>query len=262
VVVQFDLKINTHEKVIGIDRGGAGDSSEFQVTTHRAGSEQRYSCNKIILATGGTERPRRLNVPGEELPHVSHYFQDPHDYFQKKLLIVGGKNSAVEAALRSHHCGANVAISYRRAEFNAASIKYWLQPEMTGYIKSGKIAAHFKTTVREIHPAGAVLLGAEGLATNVDADFVLLLIGYESDMTLCKLAGVELAGPGNVPSYDLTTMETNIPSVYIAGTAIGGTQEKYTVFIENCHIHSERIVASLTGAKPPPQPVAVERPES
>jgi thioredoxin reductase (NADPH) len=262
VVVQFDLKINTYERVINIERGGAGASSEFLLTTRRANSDQKYSCRKLILATGGTERPRRLNIPGEDLPHVSHYFQDPHDFFQKKLLIVGGKNSAVEAALRSHHCGANVAISYRRAEFNPTSIKYWLQPEINGYIKSAKIAAYFNTTVREIHPGGAVLAGVDGHTTKVDADFVLLLIGYESDMTLCKLAGVELKPPSNVPMYDPLTMQTNVPGLYIAGTAIGGTQEKYTVFIENCHIHADRILASLIGSAPPDAPAPVDRPES
>jgi thioredoxin reductase (NADPH) len=262
VVVQFDLKINTYEKVINIERGGAGDNNDFLLTTHSSGREQKYSCRKLILATGGTECPRRLGVPGEDLPHVSHYFHDPHDYFQKKLLIVGGKNSAVEAALRSYHCGAQVAISYRRPEFNPTSIKYWLQPEINGYIKSGKIAAYFNTTVREIHPGGAVLTDANGQTTSVDADFILLLIGYESDMTLCKLAGVHLTGPGKVPTYDPATMQTNVPGVYIAGTAIGGTQEKYTVFIENCHVHADRILASLTGHSPPPAPAPVERPES
>jgi thioredoxin reductase (NADPH) len=107
-----------------------------------------------------------------------------------------------------------------------------------------------------------MLASEDGTKIEVNADFVLLLIGYESDMTLCRLAGVELKGPGNVPTYDPLTMQTNVPGVYIAGTAIGGTQEKYTVFIENCHIHVDRILASLTGAAPPAAPEAVERPES
>jgi thioredoxin reductase (NADPH) len=258
IVVQFDLRINTYEAVIHVERRDGG----FLLTTRRGSGEAKYGCRKLVLVTGGTERPRRLNVPGEDLPHVSHYFRDPHEYFQKKVLIVGGKNSAVEAALRSHHCGAHVAISYRRAEFNAASIKYWLQPEMTGLIKSARIATYFKTAVREIRPGGVMLASEDGTKIEVNADFVLLLIGYESDMTLCRLAGVELKGPGNVPTYDPLTMQTNVPGVYIAGTAIGGTQEKYTVFIENCHIHADRILASLTGAAPPVAAEAVEGPES
>jgi thioredoxin reductase (NADPH) len=196
------------------------------------------------------------------LPHVSHYFSDPHAFFQKDVLIVGGRNSAVEAALRSHYCSARVAISYRRAQFDAGSIKYWLLPEMNGLIQSGKIDGYFNTTVKEIHPGGAVLTREDGPLIDVSADFVLLLIGYEADMTLCRLAGVELKEPGQVPAFDPLTMETNIPGIYVAGTAIAGTQAKYAVFIENCHVHAERIVASLTGAKPPAASATLERPES
>jgi thioredoxin reductase (NADPH) len=258
VVVQFDLKINTYEPVVHIHR----DDSEFLLTTKRGDGEAKYQVKKIVLATGGTERPRAVNVPGHDLPHVSHYFRDPHEYFQKDLLIVGGRNSAVEAALRSHYVGARVSVSYRNAQFDAASIKYWLWPEMNGLIQSGKLKAHFNTTLKEIRPDGAVLTDASGRAIDVAADFVLLLIGYEADMTLCRSAGVELKGAGQMPVFDAATMETNVPGIYVAGTAVGGTQERYAIFIENCHVHAERIMASLTGAAPPPLPVLVEQPES
>jgi thioredoxin reductase (NADPH) len=258
VVVQFDLKINTYEPVINIHRGGG----EFLLTTRLGSGEAEYRVKKLVLATGGTERPRVCDVAGHDLPHVSHYFRDPHDYFQKDLLIVGGRNSAVEAALRSHYAGARVSVSYRKAQFDAASIKYWLWPEMNGLIQSGALKTHFNTTLKEICPGGAVLMGENGRTIDVAADFVLLLIGYEADMTLCKLAGVELKGPGQMPVFDPMTMQTNVPGVYLAGTAVGGTQERYAIFIENCHVHAERIVASLTGASPPPAPAALERPES
>ncbi len=258
VVVQFDLKINTYEPVIDIHRG----DGEFLLSTRRGGGEAKYRVRKLVLATGGTERPRPLDVPGHDLPHVSHYFREAHDYFQKGLLIVGGRNSAVEAALRSHYAGARVAMSYRKAQFDSASIKYWLWPELNGLIQSGKVKAHFNTTLKEIHPGKAALAGENGRIINVPADFVLLLIGYEADMTLCRQAGVELKGPAQTPVFDPTTMQTNVPGVYLAGTAVGGTQERYAVFIENCHVHSQRIVASLTGSAPPPSPAPVERPES
>ncbi|HEY1923185.1 MAG TPA: NAD(P)-binding domain-containing protein, partial [Tepidisphaeraceae bacterium] len=176
--------------------------------------------------------------------------------------IVGGRNSAVEAALRSHYAGARLSVSYRKAQFDAASIKYWLWPEMNGLIQSGKLKAHFNTTLKEIRHGGAVLADLEGRKIEVPADFVLLLIGYEADMTLCKLAGVELKGAGQLPVFDERTMETNVPGVYLAGTAVGGTQERYAIFIENCHVHSERILAALTGGKAPEATGAVERPES
>jgi thioredoxin reductase (NADPH) len=258
IVIQFDLKIQTYEPVINIQR----ESEDFRVTTRRGGSEKNYRVRKIVLATGGTERPRRLNIPGEDLPHVSHYFQDPHTYFQQDLLIVGGRNSAVEAALRCHYAGARVALSYRRPQFDSSSIKYWLWPEINGLIKSGKIQGHLNTSVREIRPGGGALLEEDGRTHEIPTEFVLLLIGYESDMTLCRLAGIELKPPSQTPLFDPATMETNVPGVYVAGTAIGGTQERYQIFIENCHVHADRIVASLTGAKPPPSPNALERPES
>ncbi|MGD0769586.1 MAG: NAD(P)-binding domain-containing protein [Tepidisphaeraceae bacterium] len=258
VVLQFDLKINTYEPVVNVQRAGP----EFILTTHRADVPRTYRVQKLVLAAGGTAKPRRLNVPGEDLPHVSHYFSDPHAFFQKDVLIVGGRNSAVEAALRSHYCQARVALSYRRPQLDAASIKYWLLPEMNGLIQSGKIKGYFNTKVKEIRPGGAVLASEDGPPTDVPADFLLLLIGYEADMTLCRLAGVELQGPGQVPAFDPLTMETNVPGIYVAGTAIAGTQAKYAVFIENCHVHAQRIVASLTGAKPPAAPSTPDRPES
>jgi thioredoxin reductase (NADPH) len=257
IVQQFDLRINTFEPVTKISRREGG----FELTTSREGGAARYVARRIVLATGGTERPRLLGIPGEDLPHVSHYFSDPHLYFGRKLLIVGGRNSAVEAALRCHHAGATVAMSYRKAQLDAASIKYWLYPEMNGLFKSGCIQAHFNTQLKEIHPDRAVLTGQNG-PIELAADFVLLLVGYEADMTLCRMAGIELVGPSQTPRFDPATMQTNVPGVYIAGTAAGGTQQKFALFIENCHVHVERIVASLRGSPPPPNPVAFERPES
>jgi thioredoxin reductase (NADPH) len=269
VVQQFDLRVKTYEPIVGIQRQDGG----FLLTSRRAGgigSEQKYRVRKLILATGGTDRPRRLGVPGEDLPHVSHYFRDPHTYFGKKLLIVGGKNSAVESALRCHNAGAQVTFSYRRSQLDGQSIKYWLLPEINGLIASGKIAAHFCTDVRAI-TAEHVLLGpstfppAAGPAPTeqkIDADFVLLLIGYEADLSLLQLAGVQLRGDCDAPLFDPRTMETTVPNIYVAGTAIGGTQDKYQVFIENCHVHAARIVAALTGATEPAPPQEFARPES
>jgi thioredoxin reductase (NADPH) len=257
IVQEFDLHINTYEPVTTIRSGAEG----FTLTTRRGAESREFIARKIVLATGGTERPRTLNVPGCDLPHVSHYFQDPHTYFRQRLLIVGGRNSAVEAALRSHHAGAHVAISYRRPAFDAASIKYWLWPEMNGLIGSGKLDAHLNSTVKEIR-ARDVVLQENGRDVIVPADFVLLLIGYEADMSLCKMAGVELRDGGQVPAFNPATMETNVPGLYVAGTAVAGTQGKYSVFIENCHVHTQRIMASLLGRKPPSEAEVIERPES
>jgi thioredoxin reductase (NADPH) len=261
IVQLFDLKVKTYESVIGIERQEGGG---FHVTTEGSSwRRQGYRVNKIVLATGGTAKPRRLNVPGEDLSHVSHYFKDPHTYFRKWVLIVGGRNSAVEALLRCHHAGAHVMLSYRRDKLDAASIKYWLMPEITGLIESKKVRAWFNTVPTEITPSHVTLEHVDGgRPQEVAADFVLLLVGYEADMALAKMAGVQLIGPQQVPVFNEKTMETNVPGVYLAGTVVGGTQEKYRVFIENCHVHVDRIVAALTGEQAPPEPVAFARPES
>jgi thioredoxin reductase (NADPH) len=267
VVQQFDLRVNTYEPLVGIDRV----AGEFVLTTSPAGGKRTIRAKRVVLCTGGTDHPRRLNIPGERLAHVSAYFQDPHTYFRRRLLVVGGKNSAVEAALRCHRAGAEVAISYRRNALPDKSIKYWLMPEVSGLIESGRIAAHFETAPIEITPTHVTLRrlpgadgagGAGGEIMKVRADFVLLLIGYEQDNSLFKLAGVQLHGDCGAPAYDERSMETNVPNLYVAGTAVGGTQDKYRVFIENCHIHVDRIVAALTGAPAPQAPAPLARPES
>ncbi|HEV8607442.1 MAG TPA: NAD(P)-binding domain-containing protein [Tepidisphaeraceae bacterium] len=268
VVEQFDLSVNTFEPVSGIEKLANGG---FVVSTSPQRGGQRYQVQRIILATGGTAHPRRLSVPGEDLPHVTHYMEDPHQYFRKRVLVVGGRNSAVEAALRIQQVGADVTISYRGSEFNAKSIKYWLYPEIMGLIRSGRIRAHFNTVVSEITPSGArlascdesrPLFGNPGSSFNVPADFILLMVGYLADMSLVRLAGVELVGENEIPVFDERTMETNVSGIYIAGTASGGTQARYRIFLENCHIHIDRILASIMGAPSPPTPQPLASPES
>jgi thioredoxin reductase (NADPH) len=153
-------------------------------------------------------------------------------------------------------------MSHRRAEFDSARIKYWLWPEIAGFIKSGRIPVHFNTRAVEIHPGKVILAREDGSRFEQPADFVLALIGYEADMTLCKQAGVELIGESQAPRFDPATMETNVPSLYVAGTATAGTQSRFGVFIENCHVHVDRIMASLTGHQPPPTPRTPDSPES
>jgi thioredoxin reductase (NADPH) len=260
IVQQFDLRVNTYEPIVGIER--SDDDRGFTITSQPAGSARAvYRVKRLVLATGGTDHPRRLNIPGEDLPHVSAYFRDPHTYFDKRLLIVGGKNSAVEAALRCHNAGARVAMSYRRERLPERSIKYWLLPEIQGLIQSGRIDGYFQSHPVAITPTH-VTLERGGERFDVPADFVLMLIGYEQDNTLFKLAGLELRGDCGAPVYDEQTMETSVPGIYVAGTAVGGTQDKYTVFIENCHVHVERIVSALTGTAPPAAPAPLAQPES
>ncbi|QOV87986.1 NAD(P)-binding domain-containing protein [Humisphaera borealis] len=259
IVLQFGLRVKCYEPIVGITSDGKGPDGGFILTSRRgaggsAGATSTYRVRRIVLATGGTDRPRKLGIPGEDLPHVSHYFKDPHTYFRQNLLVVGGKNSAVEAALRCYQAAAQVAISYRRPELPAKSIKYWLLPEITGLTQAGRIAGHFATipthitgTHVSLQPVDAAFQ-PRGEPYDVPADFVLLMTGYEQDNTLLKLTGVKFSEDGECrPIFDERTMETNVPGVYVAGTATGGTQERYTVFLENCHVHIERIISALQG---------------
>lgn len=244
VVEQYDLPIQTFERVKGIART---PGSGFTITTQTLADEHTYHCQRVILATGGTSRPRKLGIPGEDLPHVKFRFTDPHFYFRKQVMVVGGRNSAVEAALRCHHAGARVALSYRREALIPGAIKYWMEPEFSGLLDNGTIQPHFNTIPVAISPGRIRLRRSEGKEYDFQADFVLFQLGYEADMSLCKLAGIELCGPNNEPYHNPQTMHTNVPGIYVAGTAIGGTQESFKVFIENCHVHVKRIIAHLTG---------------
>jgi thioredoxin reductase (NADPH) len=277
IVQQFDLNVRTYRQVNGIRRTGPGERNESgELMTHGFSlsvkhalhddlPEESINVDKIILAVGGTATPNLLQIPGESLPQVSHYFRDPHAYFRQRLLIVGGRNSAVEAALRCYRAGARVTVCYRGAAIDAKDIKYWLYPEFSGLVKAGHIRGIFGATVEEITPAEVRFKAHDGTRSSLPFDFVLLLTGYRADTSLMKMAGIELAGEQEIPSYDPATMETNVPGVYVAGTAIAGTQRRYKVFLENCHVHVDRIIAHLLGKTPPRETIAgevLERPES
>jgi len=264
VVGQFGLGVHTYERVSSVQcpvsSTGDGGPGDFVVRTRTlAGEERNYAVRRLVLCTGGTAKPRLLGVPGEDLPHVSHYLADPHAYFGQRILVVGGRNSAVEAALRCYRVGARVALSYRRPALDAQDIKYWLYPEIRSLLKTGRIAGHFSTHIRAITPQAVVLEDATGHAEEVAANFVLLMTGYMADMSLFEMLGVELEEGRQVPLINEQTMETSVPGVYVAGTAVAGTQEKYHVFLENCHVHVERIVEALTGQAA--AGVALETPE-
>ncbi len=252
VVQQMELDVRTYETVDQIkpDNGG------FLVRSTRSGQRNHYFARRIVLAIGDMAHPRLLHIPGEDLAHVSHYFQDPHKFFRQRVLIVGGRNSAVEAAIRCHRVGAKVSMSYRRESFDKAAVKYWLLPEIESMIRQGEIAFYPRTAPRSITP-GQVTLGvvddadrppgAQAQGRDVEVDFVLLLTGYVADTTLFEMLGVELEGENHSPRLDAATMESNVPGVYVVGTAVAGTQERFRLFIENCHIHVSRVVKALTG---------------
>ena len=252
LVEELDLQVNTYEPVVEVKREG----EEFLVRTAPQTGERRYIARKLVLATGDMHAPNLLGIPGEDLPHVSHYFRDPHQYFRKRLLVVGGRNSAAEAALRCWRAGAQVAISYRRAAFDPEIVKHFLLPDLLAQIELGTIGFYPLTRPVEINPGYAVLeridpqSGQSGERFKVPADFVLLNTGFTSDMRLFEQAGVNLSGEQRTPEFNPDTMETNVPGLYVAGTAAAGSQKRYHLFIENCHEHVAKIVHHLTGEWP------------
>jgi len=252
VVKQFELDISTHERVTEVSRVEAGEH-RYRVTTTRHGKPHAtYRCRHLVLAIGDMHQPRKLDIPGEGLPHVSHFFDEPHRHFRQRLLIVGGKNSAVEAALRCHRADAVVTISYRQGWFDESSIKYWLMPELKSLIEKGEIAFYPNTVPTEITTETVRLASTAGEpAATIDADGVLLLTGYQQDKSLFRMAGVTLDGPNESPMVDYETMQTDAAGAYVIGTAVAGTQNKFKLFIENSHPHVAKACRSITGRDAP-----------
>lgn len=249
VVEQAGLRVGTYEKVLRITPQEDG----FAIETQHKEQLRRYQSDVVVLATGDMHQPRRLNIPGEDLPHVTHYFRDPHQYFQQRLLIVGGRNAALEAALRCFRIGARVTVSYRRRSFDAAYVKPHLLDDVKAQIEAGTI--QFLPETQPVHIAPAFVELAQAGSERSDrlryeTDFVLLCTGYEADQHLMTGAGVAFTGPANVPVFNTATMETNVPGLYVAGTAAAGMQNRYVLFIENSHQHVGLIVKSLTGEWP------------
>ena len=262
IVLHFDLQINTYERLTKASHDP--HTKRFTLKTQSHQSPNTYTCDNLILAIGDMHSPQPLNIPGESLPHVTHYFDEPHKYFRKNLLIVGGRNSAVEAALKCHHAGANVTLSYRRDNFDKSIVKYWLYPEIRALINEKTLPFLPNTTPIAITPTHTTLAPVTWQNTNplidknrkhhiqLPTDFVLLLTGYKQDSSLFNQLNVKLEGINRHPHYNPKTMMTNIPNLYVAGTATAGTQTKFLVFIETSHIHVDRIITSITNSSPNP----------
>jgi len=250
IVQQFDLDVKTYERVLKIQK----QENLFVLDTQtQSGRKNQYSGRYVILAVGDMAKPRMLHIPGEDLGHVSHYFHEPHIYFRRRLLIIGGKNSAVEAALRCHHAGVQVAMSYRQSAFSPGSIKYWLLAEIQMLNRTGQIPFYNQTIPVEIRPEEVVLKSTEDdKEIIVPADFVLCMTGYACDSTLFEMAGVTLQDESAKPLYNADTMETDVPGLFVAGTAAAGSQKDYRLFIENCHEHVGKIVKAITDNEVPP----------
>jgi thioredoxin reductase (NADPH) len=246
VVDKYDLRIAYEETVGSITReiadGDSGPGREPAVfaieTTSSRGVRRVRHARQVVLAIGYFDHPVMLGVPGEGLPHVRHYYSEPHAYYRQRVVVVGGANSAAEASLEMYRAGAHVTLVHRNTELKS-TIKYWVRPDIENRIKEGSIGARFGTRVCEIRPASMVISGPVGVE-EIPADAVLLLTGYRADQDLMARAGITF-GPRNAPTFNPETFETNVPGLFIAGGAMAG-DDTGTVFIENGRFHGERIV--------------------
>ncbi len=235
------LKVHTYEEVTEI----LGSDGDFTVRTHTDGAgAHAYRTRKIILSTGAFDQPKRINVPGENLPKVTHYFKEAHPYYDRDVLVVGGKSSAVETALTLFRSGARVTLSYRRAEFYG--IKYWVLPDLENRIKEGSIRAIMSSTVKEIRQRDVVLQVADQDADLVISnDFVFCMTGHEPDVAFLTDIGVEVAGSDRRPAHDQETFESNVPGVYVIGVITAGNIGN-EVFIENSRTHGPKVIEHIT----------------
>ena len=236
----FELEIGLHEPVSAVRRG---DDGLFRVTSQPPGGEPRLrQARTVVVATGAFDRPNLLGVPGEHLPHVSHYYREPHPYYRRRVVVVGGKNSAAEAALDLYRNGARVTLVHRGAQLGA-SIKYWVLPDIENRIKEGSIEGRFSTSVVEITAEDVVLDGPAGRA-RVAADGVLLLTGYHSDPALLRTAGADVDSAQGAPFHHPDTFETNVPGLFVVGACVAG-RESGRIFIENGRFHGAMAVREI-----------------
>jgi len=229
------LRIRTFVRLMSAERGN--DGLVCRLAT-RLG-EERLSCARLVLATGYFDQPNLLDVPGETLPHVSHYAEEAHLSTGLDVVIVGAKNSAVEQALNCYRSGARVTLISRRATLKP-SVKYWLKPDLENRIKAGEIAARWGATVARIDARHVVISNNAGQEELVPADRVYLLTGYQPDFDLFRRLGIGLNPESCRPSIDPETLETNVPGVYLAGSVTAGKQIS-EVFIENGRYDGEKI---------------------
>ena len=241
VVDTFDLQVSYGEKVLSVEceTGGSGGEHMFAIDTQSAGGVRRARhARHVVMAIGYYDHPVMIGVPGEELPHVRHYYGEPHPHYRQRVVIVGGGNSAAESALEMFRAGAHVTIVHRAPALKS-TIKYWVRPDIENRIKAGSIAARFGTCVTEIRPASIRLTGPHG-DEELPAEAVYLLTGYRADAELLCHAGV-LLNERDAPVHDPETFETNVSGLFVAGGAIAGV-DTGTIFIENGRFHGEKII--------------------
>jgi len=235
----YALELRLYERVLQVD----GHDGNFTVVTRtEKGTGHEYQSKKIAVATGYYDLPNQLGVPGEDLPHVSHYYTEPYEYWNQDVIVIGGKNSAAEAALDLYRNGARVTLVHRKRELGA-TIKYWVRPDIENRIKAGQVKALFETRVKQITNEEVVVENGAG-EKKLPARRVFALTGYHPDFAFIEKLGVRLDPESRRPALDANTLQSNVPGIHLAGVVIGG---RYTgeIFIENGRFHGKQIIQAL-----------------
>jgi thioredoxin reductase (NADPH) len=237
----YGLEMRLFELVVRID----GQDGNFTVVTRtEKGTEQRYHGKKIAVATGYYDLPNELGVAGEDLPHVSHYYTEPHEFWNQDVVVIGGKNSAAEAALDLFRNGARVTLVHRNKDLGA-TIKYWVRPDIENRIKAGQVKALFETQVKQITRNEVVVENGTGKKM-LPARQVFALTGYHPDYEFIESLGVQLDPESRKPALNPATLESNVPGIYLAGVVTGG-RHTGEIFIENGRLHGKQIIEGLKG---------------
>jgi thioredoxin reductase (NADPH) len=237
VAAHFKLNICLFTRVESISRAQNG----FLISA----GHSTYHARKIIMATGYYDVPRYLKVPGEDLPHVSHYYDEAYKYTRMKVVVVGGANSAIECALDLYRNGADVSLVHKNDALSSGA-KYWIVPDLENRIKKNEVPAYFNTVVRRIHRDHLFIENLHtGEEKKLDADFVFLMTGYRPDADFLASTGIQLEGESLIPVLHPDTYESNVEGIYLAGSIVGG-EETAKVFIENGKLHAKPIIADIT----------------
>jgi len=235
VCTSWDLNVNLYEEVTSVKKG----KDVFEIIT----SKDSYSSNAVVLALGFYDLPYLLNVPGEDLPKVKHYYDEPHPYFKQKIVVIGAANSAVDVALETWRKGAEVTMVIREAAIKD-NVKYWVKPDMENRIKEGTIKSYFHSTIKRITPTTVEINTPDGEVV-IENDFVLAMTGYQPPFKFMKACGITFQPDADkTPVYNEETMESNVPNLYLAGVVCGGLRTGKW-FIENSRVHAELILKSL-----------------
>ncbi|PYY17534.1 MAG: YpdA family putative bacillithiol disulfide reductase [Acidobacteria bacterium] len=239
VAEHYSLDVRQYERVDRVD----GSDGDFRVhTTDRFGHPHCHRSQKLVIATGYYDLPNYMNIPGEELPKVMHYYREPHPHYDNDVLVIGGKNSAAIAALELWRHGARVMLVHRGPAMHK-NVKYWILPDIENRIRNQEITAFFDSRVLEIRER-SVLLETPAGKIEVTNDFVFALTGYHPDFDFLRSLGVKVGGGECRPVCDTETLESNVPGIYLAGVIVAGARTS-EIFIENGRFHGRQIAADL-----------------